>query len=283
MEIPNFEFFINREKNKPCLVVGNAPTIINFPYREFKGIYILVSSAAQALRKIVSPDYWISANHSFPVPQRHLRIINSFKDYVFIFSDTAAYFTRNVYDYDFLKKNIKVPWFTFDDRHFNHKKCNPLRNCCKLADLYPDRITLQEFIESHFGVKDIYQGSTTAVIFCIMFAILMGCSPIYLQGVELPLYLKDYNYYKPFQNLSKTRQSLRVMRTCIKDKLLGTITYSPFYDSIGRTLGSFERLVNLCHKVGIEIYNLSSTSTLNQIKCLPYLDYRKIKKGRSLA
>ena len=279
MEISDFEFFINREKDKPCLVAGNAPTIINFPFDKFRGIYILGGSGPQLLKKIVSPNYWVTANTVFPVPQKHIKIINAVKDCVFIFSDTAIYSNpENVYDYDFLKDNIKGSWFAFDHCHFKHKKCEPPKNCCKLVDLYPNRITFQEFAERQFGVKNMWHGSGTAVIFSLIFAILMGCSPIYLQGVELPLYLKDYHYYNKLHNLYplNIRQTFKVVISQIEQLIFGKSRHSAFYYSIDQTLASLENLVNLCHKIGIEIYNLSPTSTINQVKSLPYLDYRKV-------
>lgn len=275
MEIRDFNFFIDREKNKPCLVAGNAPSVINFLFDKFKGVCILAGAGPQLLKNVVSPDYWVVSNHEFPVPQKHIRVINAIKDYVFIFSDTAAYHTKNVYDYDFLKNNIKVPWFAFDDRHFDRKKCEPLRDCCKLVDLYPNRITLQEFMERRFGLENARQRKVgTAVVYALMFAILMGSSPIYLQGIELPFYRKDYIYYNA--SLRQTMENLYIKSKAYLKKWLYGEAYSHFYYDLEPTLRHFESLTNICHRLGREIYNLSSTSNLNRIDALPYLNYRKV-------
>lgn len=275
MEILDFEFFIDREKNKPCLIAGNAPTVANFPFDKFKGIYILCNEGPRLLRKLVSPNYWVSANYDFPVPQKHLKIINSIKDYIFIFADTAIYWQKYIYDYNFLKENLKIPWFGFDDRHFGHKKCEPLQNCCGLVDLYPNRVTLQEFMEHHFGLENARQETGTIIVYSLMFAILMGCSPIYLQGVELPLRTKDYgqHYNATFRLMA---QDFCLILKAHLDEWLHGEAHSHIFYSLKPTLSHFENMANLCHKLGIEIYNLSPTSTLNKVKSLPYLDYRKV-------
>ncbi len=275
MEISSFEFFVDREKDKSCLVAGNAPTIKNFPFKQFKGKYILMNYGPQTLKRYAVPDYWLSANHYFPVPSLHLKEINSFKDCIFMFSDTAVYAARNVYDYDFLKNNLRIPWFAFDCMHFGHKKCNPSRPCCKLVDLYPERVTIHEFIQHHFGLSERCPGGNTGVLFSLAFAVLMGCSPIYLQGIELPIYTKDYWHFN-ILHPGNVRALYWPLRAYVKEWIYGKPQYSPFFDHLEQTLTAFEYMVDLCHKRGIEIYNLSSTSALGKIKSLPYMDYRKV-------
>lgn len=277
MEIPNFEFFIDREKNKPCLVAGNAPTLKNFPFRKFKGKYLLINRAPLLLGKLAIPDYWFSANYWFPVPNLHLNKINAVEDCVFVFSDTAVYAAEHMYDYDFLKKSLKVSWFAFDDRHFGHKKCSPPKACCELVDLYPKRITIYEFIQQHFGLPERCPTGNTGALFSLAFAIMMGFSPIYLQGIELPMYYDDYLPYNVFHP-QNARLMYHVFRAYIKKWIYGVRDYSPFYEYLDQTLVAFEYMVNLCHKRGIEIYNLSLSSSLNRIKSLPYLDYRKVSE-----
>ncbi len=275
MEIPDFEFFIDREKNKPCLVAGNAPTLRNFPFKKFKGKYLLMNRTPLTLRKLAIPDYWFSANYWFPVPNLHLKKINAFEDCVFVFSDTAVYTAEHIYDYDFLKNNLKVRWFAFDDRHFGHKKCNPPRPCCKLVALYPERSTIYEFIQQYFGLSERCPTVNTGVFFSLAFAVLMGCCPIYLQGIELPIYYEDYLPYNMLHP-QNARLMYHVFRAYVKKWIYGVREYSPFYEICDQTLVAFEYMVNLCHKRGIEIYNLSPTSTLNRIKVLPYLDHKKV-------
>lgn len=275
MEITYFDFFVNREKGKPCLVAGNAPTIRNFPFEDFKGVYILCGSAPQTLEKAIPFYYWVNANSVFPIPKKHKNEINAIGDSIFIFADSVAYSGENIYDHNFLEKNLNVRWFAYDQRHFNHKKCQPLLDCCKLVDLYPRRITLQEFIQQHFGMDSHYSSGSTVAIHSLAFAILMGCSPIYLQGIELPLYAKDY-YHSNKLSIYNLREFYNSRMAHLREWINGKPVLSPFSTDIPQILADFEYLVNLCHKIGIEIYNLSPTSTVNQIKDLPYLDHRQI-------
>ncbi|MDD5109291.1 MAG: hypothetical protein PHC29_07325 [Candidatus Omnitrophica bacterium] len=276
MEIKSIDYFINREKNKPCLLAGTAPSIKNFPFNRFKGLYFMVNSGPLLLNKLATPNYWISANFKNPVPSLHFKKINKFKDCVYIFSDTASYARENNYDYGFIKEKLKVSWFAFDDRHTNHKKCSPLDGCCHFVDLYPQRETVFEMFKKLYNLPELCPSPpSTSAIYLLMFAILTGCSPIYLQGIELPLYQKDYVQYRMchFENLRNIKY---VLRSYLRGWMNGRPEYSGFYDGYDRTFAAFEYFINLGHRLGIKIYNLSPTSALNKIKILPYLDYRKV-------
>lgn len=275
MEIPNYNFFINREKNKPCLVAGCAPSIKNFPFKKFKGIYIFMNFGPILCHKLAKPNYWVSANSYFPVPTKHYRKINVFKDCIYMFSDTATYFEKHKYDYNLLKKKLEVPWFAFDCMHFNHQKCNPPRPCCDFLNLYPERITIHEFIQRHFGLPERCPVGNTGALFSLAFAILMGCSPIYLQGIELPLYRKHHYLYN-MSHPAVLKCVYYLLRSYVREWVNGKPEYSCFYEVREQTLQAFEYMANLCHKLEREIYNLSPTSVLNEVKALPYLDYRKV-------
>ncbi len=275
MEIKDFDYFINREKNKPCLVAGNAPSLKNFPYDKFKGIYFLMNSGPILLKGRAYPTYWLSANYKDPVPHLHYKKINLFRKCTYIFSDTATYCAENKYNHNLISNRLRIDWFAFDERHINHKKCDPVLPCCELVDIYPQRITIFEYIQKHFGMSEVCPKPTTAVIYSLMFAIIAGCSPIYLQGIELPVYQKDYLQYKMLHPES-LRNIKYVLRSYFRGWIHGRPEHSGFYDGYERNFSVFEYLINLCRKIGIEIYNLSQTSALNQIKILPYLNYRKV-------
>lgn len=275
MEIKSFDSFIDREKGVPCLIAGNAPTIKNFPYTKFKGLYFMVNYGPQLLSRLAKPDYWLSQNYYFPTPQLHWRTINRFKDCVFIFADTAVCPPRQTYDRDLVAARLTVPWFAYDHCHFAHKKCVPENNCCGLVDLHPERRTLQELINHHFHANYTWPVSGTGVTSALAFAVAMGCSPIYLQGVELPIRMKHYLHYHMLFHRYNTILLRAVIKGYIKE-LLHRDAYTHFYYCMNETLSNFESLVDLCHRRGIEIYNLSPTSNLNKIKSLPYRDHTEV-------
>lgn len=275
-QIPNFEWFIDREKDKPCLVAGNAPTIKEFPFKSFKGLVFMINEGPELMKGMVKPDYWLSANRYYPIPHLHAKQINRFNNSVFIFSDTAVYY-HNKYSYNqnAIKDSLKIPWFAFDDRHFDHKKCSPQRPCCDLVDRFPDRITLYEFVKNYYLMPSLCPGGATAVLFALTFAIIMGCSPIYIHGVELPIYFKDYLHFNKF-HFRMVRPMYWVMKSRIKGIIKGKPEFSPFYEYLELTLASFDYLAKICKMRGIGLYNLSKSSTLNRLESLSYQEAEKI-------
>ncbi|QTL97716.1 hypothetical protein GM661_06810 [Iocasia frigidifontis] len=252
MQIKSYDWFINRENNKPCLVAGTAPTIVNFPYRRFKGIYITCGDGPVRLKDLFQPHYWVNANNIFPVPELHLDIINSFLETIFIFADSVTYSRQHI-NLSFLENELKVNWFAYDQRHFNHRPCGTNLFCCELLDIYPDRDTLQELIQKRYKTVNHYSSGDTVAIHALAFAIILGCNPIYLQGIEIPLYQHEYIHRGESP-------------TCISDRK------SVFYKCISRILADFKYLIDVAYENDIEVYNLSHTSTLNQIDSLKYMD-----------
>lgn len=276
MEIKDFSYFIDREKGRPCLVAGNGPSLKNFPFDRFEGVYIVVGSGPTILEGKIKKYYWMNANHIYPAPEHHLKNINKNKDSVFLFADSVRYWFGATYDHGFLKNNIKVPWMAFDERHFNGQKCNVIKPCCRMVDAHPGRLTFQEFFEQHFKVENINRDIGTSVLHSLALAILMGCGPIYIQGVELPLYSKDYIYHRTFCDRFSVYMTLRSWKNRLKGLLTGKEIPSDFQEGIEDTLSNFKKLVNVANRQGVKVYNLSKTSMLNQIEILPYLDPKEV-------
>lgn len=133
MEI-DFEDIIGKEKNKPCLIVGPGPTMNDFPYNKFNGTIISIGDSALRGKSFFSPNYWISSNAQFIIPEidLHLKIINSFKNTTFLFAETEMYNSLWKKSQKYLEKNLRVKWLMFDERHFKGQVCKPKKNCCDL-------------------------------------------------------------------------------------------------------------------------------------------------------
>ena len=56
-------------------------------------------------------------------------------------------------------------------------------NCCHRAD--KSRLTIQEYLQKISGHERHMSPGHTVIMFGIMFAVIMGCSPIYLTGMDL--------------------------------------------------------------------------------------------------
>lgn len=290
MQISSYDWFDGREHGRPCLVVGPAPTAADFPYASFKGVYLTCGDTPLRMRGLFTPGYWVNANNEFPVPEEHLETINGLPNTVFIFSDSVAYSHRQI-DPEFLRDSLKVDWFAYDQRHFGGKPCKDTRlKCCRLLDLYPGRPTLQEFMQRRYGRPAHYSPGSTVAIHSLAFAILLGCNPIYLQGIELPRFAKDYAYWEPPPGadgeagrvkLSAGNSLKRLGKTLLHkvsgNFFRGAAEQSPFFGDLPEILSDFEYLAELAADNGIKIYNLSPTSTLNEVRAIKLLSPEAVK------
>jgi len=146
----------------------------------------------------VKPDYWL---RSFPQrPSIEL-------DYEYYNEHTKGGVTLlscDVVDSSSLEsamENLTCSYLPFDLRHFNRQSCQDnfskdpkwflpryftfFSDCCNRKG----RITLQEELKRYTDYDELYSPSThTSAINMIAFAIIMGCNPIYINGMDL-----DYN------------------------------------------------------------------------------------------
>ena len=199
----DFEHFVNKHKNEKCVIVGGSQTMHDFDYENFNGKKIVLGTAILRLENRFNPDYLISANNHMPVPEidEHLKILNSYKNMTWIFSDTAVYCDIWTKSESFLNENLKINYSCYDDRHFGRKKCNPEKKCCSFLNRYPLRKNIYDILveKSSLNKDDFTFGMGASVAEgALAIAILMGFKEIYLQGVSLTLdnkyqFLRDKN------------------------------------------------------------------------------------------
>lgn len=289
---------LNIHKDIPCIILGNSPNMMNFNFAQFNGIIISLSDAIIRGRNNFKSDYWIASNNEFPMPEIdfHLNLINENKNTKFFFADSVAY--QNIWDkdLDFLKKNLKVDWLTFDERHFNFKECSPYKNCCKLLSEKNREVTIQEFIYQVFGSNYSLKKSGTVAEFGLMFALLFGCNPIYIQGIELPIMQSQYTRYpdeyseeilinKTNKIISQKFKKFYMRQFHFKPYLLSLNNKfknlfkkktSVFYDEFENIIQNFETLGKIALDNQIDVYNLSEFSNLRKVKTLKFLKYETI-------
>ena len=170
-------------KDMSCVIVGSGHTMNEFDYKNFNGKIIFCGTAILRLDD-VSPDYLISCNNHFPVINinSHLNFLNKYPNMTWILSDTGCY--HDIWDYkEELFAKLKLNYVTYDDRHIFGKKCVPENKCCKLISK-----TSLEIFENHFKTSFPYKNRRGISVAdnAIIFAILMGFSKIYIQGIDLP-------------------------------------------------------------------------------------------------
>lgn len=191
---------INKHKKEKCIIVGGSHTMHDFNYENFDGKIIVVGTSILRLQKRFDPDYLVSANNHFPVPEihKHLEILNNYKNMTWIFSDSALYCDIWKKSDEFLNENLKIKYHAFDDRHFNGNKCKKLGNCCSFLKKYPNRKNIFDFLMNFKNLQDknfIFGKGASVAELALAFAILMGFEEIYIQGVDIPLDQR-YKYMK---------------------------------------------------------------------------------------
>ena len=280
----DFKYLFNKEHNKKCLILGGSPSIEDIQFEKFDGIIISMGNIAIRIKDRREVNYWVNANSLFPRPDKHYDILNEFKNTVLIFSSSVLNSAETL-DYNQIKKKLKIKWFDYDQRHFNGLNCNEQSdyrfnlnkslNCC----FYKKGITIQEYLKNIYKTDSHYSTGSTVAIHSIAIAMILGCKEIYISGVDLPIYEKNYRHYgsSKFKLLYNfLNEILKGERTIPLRRVLSilfkTNQKSVFYEDIPKILNDFEYLNNLCISNKIKLYNLSSGSTLNKIHNLKFLD-----------
>ena len=183
---------LNIHTNKECIIVGPAIDNNKIEYlKNFKGIKISIGDTFLRYKNIKF-DYIICCNGEFlnPLITEQLEIINNINS-TFIFSEVEC--RRNIFsrDFNFLKNNLKIDYFIFDQRHEQGKNCMPKHNCCNIKN---DNENIFKIIGKKFNVdySNIKSGGTVFEI-SLIFSILFGCKKIRTLGITLIPASREYN------------------------------------------------------------------------------------------
>ncbi len=302
MKISLDEIF-NIHKEEPCLILGSGDSLNNLNFEKFSGKIIALGSTILRLKKLEKISYFVSANNHFPIPeiQFHLDFLNSLTNTTWLMSDTAAY--NDIWEKNelFLNENIKINWLSFDDRHFDNKPCNPLKPCCDIAVANKNNLTLQEyFFKKMLNTHDFIKPVSVAE-FGIMFAILFGCNPIYIAGIDMPKENywghqsnKEYfGYESSFADefLNKTNKLIKKKYFFHYLKNLNLFPYinsaylqlvskiskkSFFAFDMDRFEKNFEKIANVATANKQEIINLGSSDVIKNTKGIKSLKIEKL-------
>lgn len=216
---------INRHKDFPAVVMGHGPSfnqnkdkILSY---QLQGELIRFSINDWFNIVSVPPTYWITAN-SVDTPLKYHQLVNRYK-IPFFFADTVDLCNLELLDsviqgeylnYDqrhfkqhncptiignFIEHKEKTGtyenYFDYgnnDIQWYPPRSTDPgpgwsgftkkLSSCCGRIS---NRLTIQEELQQYTGYKSHYSTGDTAIIHHIAFAILMGCNPIFLSGMDL--------------------------------------------------------------------------------------------------
>jgi hypothetical protein len=160
-----------------------------------------------------NPDYWVTASSIFRINNRQ-DVINKYKVPV-LYSKSADVSTD-----DFVEKNIQVDYFGYLSSYINKQ---------------PGDIEIGEQLQKYTGNKDRYGGGDTVALHMLSFAILMGCTKIYMFGIDL-----DYR--------------LGYANSGLNGKIANVREWDEYLDRLN---SMFNTIAESGQNIGVKIHNLS--------------------------
>lgn len=270
-------------KNIPAVVTAHGPSLnlckdkIMEAHKNKKVLRLSVNNWWDYFQTV--PDYWILSSTEFTI-ERLFSIINTHNITTF-YSDDGDFTPK-----DFIEKNIKTDWLVYDQRHWQGKRCleilkdfkthfdknknfdfmkfgnnkamwQPPRHkghfghcitntkCCD--ENVPPRKTLQEYLRDISDCEQHYSTGDSVTVHALAFAIIMGCNPIYVSGLDL-----DYN--KGYANEEKEDW---------KHKANSVNAFTPVRDNFLNDLNVLNKSAELR---GLEIINLNPEAWYDSFK-----------------
>ena len=78
----------------------------------------------------------------------------------------------------------------YDERHFNGYKCAPNKKCCSLISNREGFFTIQELVSKIYRHDQVAKQGGTVFEYAFCLSLILGCNPIYIQGVDIPVLAK---------------------------------------------------------------------------------------------
>lgn len=244
-----FQSIINKHQNKPGIICGLGPSLQNYQDKLeiLKKDNVIFSCGEFYKFYDTIPNYWVQVNNVTTI-YNHIHLIKYWVGCTILYADTVELTDRN-----WIEQNLKNDYLPYDQRHFQGKTCNELINsslsskggytlngrCCN--HIIKGRLTIQEELQKLSGYNEFYSTGSTVALHALTFAVVMGCNPIYIIGVDL-----DYSlgYAKNNSNLQ-------------------TGPIGELNDHTSENLKDFNIINQSAKKLGIKIFNLNPNSTFN--------------------
>lgn len=277
-----YEDILNKHKNIPCVIAGHGPSLINYKekiteaHNNKKIIRFSVNNWWDYFTN--NPDYWVLSSTEFTIA-KYLNFLNE-KRITVLFSDDGDFTSKK-----FIEENSIFDWLDYDQRHWKGKDClqilrdfkeyyvknknfdfkdygnnssmwQPPRHlsnfglatdgkCCSMNT--PKRVTIQEYLMKLSGHNEHYSTADTVSFHAIAFAIIMGCNPIYVAGMDL-------DYSKGYADKTKTDWM---------HKELGPNSWTPTRINLENDI---KILNDSAKKRGLSIINLNKESWYNTLE-----------------
>jgi hypothetical protein len=195
----NLNISIDKHKGKTGIVFAHGPSGKEFiqqlvKYSKDKERYCFIGlgeldSVQTNLNVDIDNDYWVMANTEMTVGNSYNRF-NKFPKTTLIWADTA-----DRTPYSIAWSSLKIPSISYDQRHFGNKPCQnckiPLMSNLGMmwvpveCRVLPGRLTIQEELQKYTNYSTHYGTGSTVALHAAALAILLGCNPIHIYGVDL--------------------------------------------------------------------------------------------------
>lgn len=181
-----FRDIIDSHLGEEAFIIAHGPSLNNYIPKipEFAKEGVLIGCNEWFPIYSTPPAYWVLSNNVMTI-RTEIDTMNMLAGKTtIVYADTVDNTDKNwIYD------NLKADYLPYDQRHKKGKPCNPEDKCC--FHLNPYRLTIQEEVQKYTGYHEIFYGGDTVILHCLSLAILLGCNPINIIGIDLD-YKKGY-------------------------------------------------------------------------------------------
>jgi hypothetical protein len=178
----SFDDIRNKEKGKVGIVCGTGGSLKEY-HEEFEKLsktekdkYCFISCNEWHEKTNLDVDYWVIANNVFTV-EKHFEEFNNHKS-TLIYADSV-----DVTDREFVEKNLTIDYLPYDQRHNKGIPCSKPLACCN--HIIEGRKTISEYLQHITGFEQTYGDCGTVAIHMLAIAVILGCNPIYISGVDM--------------------------------------------------------------------------------------------------
>ncbi len=236
---------VNKHKGSPCICVLHGPSLnaILPKLRTYKEKGFVLISCNEWWDYVNFPiQYSVCASNTNTVRTLNSKI-NDHPDTTLLYSDVIDNTERGWVD-----ANLKCNYLPYDNRHVNNHACSVGGMCCGSTTpgnfLVPGRLTLQEELAKLCNHNQIYGAGDTVALHVVAFAVLFGCNPVYVAGMDL-----DYNLGYAINARGLTPPSADSLNQ-YRDRILESLD-----------------IINNCAKnLGTEIININPKSIYQTLK-----------------
>lgn len=180
----SFDDIKDKEKGKIGIICGLGGSLRQY-HNEFaelsrtkKEEICFISCNEWNLKTKIDIDYWVIAS-SIQTIETNVDEFNELnKTLIYAYSADGT-------DPEFVKNNLNINYLPYDERHVKGQECNPKISCCNR--IIPNTKTIQEYLGDYLNItSELYDNTCgTVAIHMLAVAIILGCNPIYISGVDM--------------------------------------------------------------------------------------------------